>query len=204
MRLLIWLRMCIGMLNRLNVNSYFKIISLIVYLFTLLICRHYLGILLLSGILLFVFIRMEIDFKMEFIFIYILIFMILGCLFLHLHFIYILKLLLIVYYFKYLIDTTNCLELDFSFTKIFKYNLFILLKKYESFKSKYNFYLKTNISIYGKKKRFNALYLAYKYGKYKYNKSYVIRNSNRCLYDYLFVFMHICAFVFVFLLEVYK
>lgn len=192
------------MLNELKVNSYFKIISFIIYMFTLLICFDYFGIILLFGILLFIVSRLNVDFRKCFISVYFICFLIFMCFSLHLQFIYFFKVLLVILYFKYLVNSSNCLELDNSFTRVFKYNLFVFFKKYDLFKDMYRFYVKTNISLYGKKKRINALYLSLKYTDNSCSKSYVLRKERKCLYDYLFVIMHFCLFVFVYLLEVYK
>lgn len=192
------------MLSELRVNSYFKIIAFIIYVFTLLICFDYLGIILLFSVLLFIVSRMNVDLKKCYVSIYFICFLGLMCYCLHLQFIYFFKFLLVIFYFKYLINSSNFLELDNSFTRVFKYKLFVFFKRYDLFKKRYRFYVKTNRSLYGKKKRLNALYLSLKYRDYSYSRSYVLRNEKKSLYDYLFVIMHCCLFIFVLLLEVYR
>lgn len=188
------------MSDRLVVNSYFKIIALIIYLFTVLICSHYLGIILLSFVLLFILNRFSVETQKYY---NLLIMAVFLCFSLHLRYINVFKFLLILYYFRYLIYSSNCLQLDYSLTKIFKYKVFIIFKKYRLIKEKYSFYVKTNVSLYKKKKRINAFYLACKY-TCSYNKDYVLIKEKKCFYDYLFVIMHFTMFLFVFFLEVYR
>lgn len=187
----------------LNVPSYFKIISMIIYLFTVLICFDYLGIMLLFLILLFISLRSNIELKKYHISFFLIIFLFVVCFSLHLQYIYIFKILLVISYFKYLMIVNNCLELDNSLTRIFKYRIFILIKKYRLFKENYGFFVKSNMSIYNQKKIFNSLYLAYKKTEFVNIKDYIINKQNKTLYSYLFVLLHFVTFLFVFLLEVY-
>ena len=198
--------MCIDMYDNIvvKVPTYFKIISMIIFCFTVLICNHYLGIILLFGILLFVTIRSNVNYNIYFISISFILFLFLFCFSLHLHYIYIFKVLLIVYYFRYLMEVNNYYELDSSLVRIFKYKLFKLINRYNLFKGKVKFFIKTNKSIYGKSKIINSIYLGYKESKNNNNNDYVLIKERKTLYSYLFVIMHFVTFIFVFLLEVYR
>ena len=187
-----------------KVPSYFKIISMIIFCFTTLICNHYLGIILLFGVLLFVLIRSNINYSICFISINFLFILFLLCFSLHLHYIYIFKVLLILYYFRYLLEVNNYFELDNSLEKIFNYKLFNFINKYKLFKEKVKFFIKTNKSIYGKSKIINSIYLGYKESKCNSSNDYVLIKEKKTLYSYLFVVMHFVTFIFVLLLEVYR
>lgn len=190
-----------------SVPSYFKIVSFLFFLLSILVNFHYLGIILLFGILLFINLRSKINlklYKLDYFEILLLVIMFIIC---HLHFVYVFKILLLLFYVKYLLYTNNYIDLDDSFYKIFKHKLFRLFYKYQIIKNNFRLYTKTNYSMYGKKYILKSLYLSIKNidcTKYENLKKYVIKSSKSNLYDYLFVFMHAVSFIFCFLLEVYK
>jgi len=101
-------------------------------------------------------------------------------------------------------EVNNYYELDSSLVRIFKYKLFKLINRYNLFKGKVNFFIKTNKSIYGKCKIINSIYLGYKESKNNNHNDYVLIKEKKTLYSYLFVIMHFVTFIFVFLLEVYR
>lgn len=190
-----------------SVPSYFKIVSFLFFLLSILATFHYLGIILLFGVLLFIILRSKINLKLYKIDYFEMLFIIIVFIICHLHFVYVLKTLLLLFYVKYLLYTNNYIDLDDSFYRIFKHKLFRLFYKYRILKNNFRLYTKTNYSMYGKKYILKSLYLSIKNidcSKYENLKKYVIKSSKSNLYDYLFVFMHAVSFIFCFLLEVYK
>lgn len=185
-----------------KVPPFFKIVSMVIFCFTVLICYRYFGIILLFGVLLFILTRSNINYDIFIINPFILILMFIICFSLHLQYIYIFKFLLIYYYFKYLIRSNNYMELDNSF--ISKYHLFNKINKYKIFKDKYKLLTSTNKAIYGRRKYINSIYLAYRTCSSNNDKKYVLINYKKNLYSYLFVFLHSLIFIYVLLLEVYK
>lgn len=189
------------------VPSYFKIISFLLYILSIVFCNHYLGIILLFGILLFINLRSKIDLKLYRFDIFDILIILIMFIICHLHFIYIFKIFLIICYMKYLLYTNNYIDLDNSFYRIFKHKIFKYFYKIKIFKNNLNLYIKTNLSMYGKKNIIKSLYLSIKNINISNNeklKNYIIKKQKSNLYDYLFIFMHFISFIFCFLLEVYK
>ena len=193
-----------------SVPSYFKIISMLLFCLSTVICFDYLGIILLFGILLFVTIRSNINISVYILPIYEILILVFLCFICHLHFIYIFKIILILCYIKYLLAVNNYLTLDNSLTKIFRYGFFKIIKKYDILKSYYKLNIKTNYSLYSKKNRFKSLYLAYievkndNMQKIVNSRNYLIVESKKNSYDYLFVIMHALCLIFCLFLEVYR
>ena len=193
-----------------SVPSYFKIISMLLFCLSTIICFDYLGIILLFGILLFVTISSDINISVYILPIYEILIIVFLCFFCHLHFIYIFKIILILCYIKYLLAVNNYLTLDNSLTKIFRYGFFKIIKKYDILKSYYKLNVKTNYSLYSKKNRFKSLYLAYmevkndNMQKIVNSRNYLIVESKKNVYDYLFVIMHALCLIFCLFLEVYR
>ena len=193
-----------------SVPSYFKIISMLLFCLSTVICFDYLGIILLFCILLFVTIRSDINISVYILPIYEILILVFLCFICHLHFIYIFKIILILCYIKYLLAVNNYLTLDNSLTKIFRYGFFKIIKKYDILKSYYKLNIKTNYSLYSKKNRFKSLYLAYmevkndNMQKIVNSRNYLIVESKKNVYDYLFVIMHALCLIFCLFLEVYR
>ena len=193
-----------------SVPSYFKIISMLLFCLSTVICFDYLGIILLFGILLFVTIRSDINISIYILPIYEILILVFLCFICHLHFIYIFKIILILCYIKYLLAVNNYLTLDNSLTKIFRYGFFKIIKKYDILKSYYKLNVKTYYSLYSKKNRFKSLYLAYmevkndNMQKIVNSRNYLIVESKKNVYDYLFVIMHALCLIFCLFLEVYR
>ena len=200
------------MLNNIvrSVPSYFKIVAMLLFCLSTIICFNYLGIILLFSILLFITVRSNINVSIYVLQIHEFVILIFLCFICHLHFIYIFKIVLILSYIKYLLVVNNYLTLDNSLTRIFKYGFFRLIKKYDIFKFNYRLYVKTNYSLYGKKNRFKSLYLAYRkidgedIQKIVDSRNYSIVESKKNVYDYLFVLMHALCLIFCLFLEVYR